>query len=148
MAYWKYLNGLSDYIMVRTEVNCNIEDAFNMWTLADHIKEWYFSTDDWHVTSVTSDLRIGGRLVIGMAEKNGSMSFDFSGCYVMLVPDEIVILRLDDGRDVQVHFEAIDDSHARVEEYFVPDGNAPRDMQEAGWQGIMNHFKSYAESNA
>jgi hypothetical protein len=56
-----------------------------------------------------------------------------SGAYVMA-----------DGRKVLVEFKQTPDGVV-VTETFYPENENPVDMQQAGWQAILNQFKQYAE---
>jgi len=56
-----------------------------------------------------------------------------SGAYVMT-----------DGRKVLVEFKQTPDGVV-VTETFDPENENPIDMQQAGWQAILNQFKQYAE---
>ena len=49
-----------------------------------------------------------------------------------------------DGRKVLVEFKQTPDGVV-VTETFDPENENPIDMQQAGWQAILNQFKQYAE---
>jgi hypothetical protein len=52
-----------------------------------------------------------------------------------------------DGRTVTVNFEAVDGG-TRIVETFDPETQNAPEMQRAGWQSIMDNFKTHAEAQA
>jgi hypothetical protein len=46
---------------------------------------------------------------------------------------------------MQVTFEATE-AGTKVTEHFEPENENPEDLQQEGWQMILNNFKSYAEN--
>ncbi|HWH07417.1 MAG TPA: SRPBCC domain-containing protein, partial [Candidatus Paceibacterota bacterium] len=53
---------------------------------------------------------------------------------------------MEDGRKVTVTFTP-DETGVRVVETFDPESENPREMQQAGWQAILDNFKKYVEAN-
>jgi hypothetical protein len=53
---------------------------------------------------------------------------------------------LDDGRKVWIEFSP-EGNGTKVVERFEPDTHHPAEMQQAGWQAIMDNFKTYTESH-
>jgi uncharacterized protein YndB with AHSA1/START domain len=92
----------------------------------------------------TIDLQVGGKFVATMASKDGSMSFDFIGIYDEIEEHKRILYHTTDDRVVEVLFEATEEG-TRVTETFDAENMNPVDMQQAGWQAILNNFKAYAE---
>lgn len=82
-----------------------------------------------------------------MAAKDGSMSFDFSGTYDSVEVHQSIKYTIDDGRKVTVTFTNTTEG-VLIQSDFEPETNNPDDMQQGGWQAILNSFKEYAEANA
>jgi len=81
-----------------------------------------------------------------MAAKDGSVEFDFKGRYVLVeAPKEIEYL-IEDGRRVIIKFEAITENSVKITEQFDPEQIHSEDLQQQGWQAILNQFRKYAES--
>jgi uncharacterized protein YndB with AHSA1/START domain len=80
-----------------------------------------------------------------MEAKDGSEGFDFSGVYTEIVALKVIAYTMDDGRTARVTFEENGDS-TLVTEVFEAEQLNPVDMQQAGWQMILDNFKRYAES--
>lgn len=53
---------------------------------------------------------------------------------------------LADGRQVEISFEDADGKTLVTEVFDLEDQN-PLDLQETGWQAILDNFKKYAEHN-
>jgi uncharacterized protein YndB with AHSA1/START domain len=134
-------------ITVETVVNVSVEKAWEVFNEPEQIKKWAFASDDWHAPYSENDLRTGGKVKTTMAAKDGSMSFDFEGTYTNVEPNSIIEYALGDGRTVKVVFEA-QGSTTKVTETFDPEGTHPREMQQGGWQAILNNYKKQAEISA
>jgi uncharacterized protein YndB with AHSA1/START domain len=81
-----------------------------------------------------------------MAAKDGSFSFDFEGVYEKVIPHQLIEYGMSDGRKVKVVFEQKGDA-VHVLESFDAENINPVEMQQAGWQAILNNFKKHAEGN-
>jgi uncharacterized protein YndB with AHSA1/START domain len=132
-------------ITVYTEVLGELGKVWNAWTSPEHIVHWNFAADSWHAPAAVNDLRVGGKFSYRMEAKDGSMGFDFSGVYSEIIEHELIAYTMDDGRKARVTFEALGES-TLVTEVFEPETmNAP-ELQQAGWQMILDNFKRHAES--
>ena len=133
-------------ITVEAIVNQPIDKAWEMWTKPEHITQWCFASDDWHAPNSTSDFKVGGKLSTRMEAKDGSFGFDFWGIYNDIKPNEKVGVIMGDDRNWDTYFSVIDGGVKVVEEFEAESEN-PVEMQQAGWQMILNNFKKYAESH-
>ncbi len=132
-------------ITVETTVKEPIEKVWNCWITPAHIKQWNNASPDWHTPAAGNDLREGGRFSFTMAAKDGSFSFDFGGTYDAVILHERIAYTMDDGRRAEVLFR-VDGKDTFIAETFDPEGmNAP-EMQQAGWQAILDNFKRYTEA--
>jgi uncharacterized protein YndB with AHSA1/START domain len=135
---------MSDPITVSTTVNVSAHRAWVLWTIPEHIVHWNNASDDWHTPQASNDLQVGGKFVFTMAARDGSFSFDFSGIYSEVVDNQRIAYAMPDGREVVVTF-AEQDGNTVVTETFDPENDNPLEMQQAGWQAILDNFKRYAE---
>lgn len=71
---------------------------------------------------------------------------NFSGIYDEVIFHELVSYTLDDGRKVKITFND-KGSHTDIVEVFEAETTHPIEMQQHGWQRILNNFKTYAEQN-
>jgi uncharacterized protein YndB with AHSA1/START domain len=131
-------------ITVSCVVNAPVNHVWTCWTAAEHMVNWNFASDDWHCPAATNDLQVGGKFVATMAAKDGSMSFDFIGTYDEIATHKYIRYHGTDNRVVEVSFEATENG-ILITETFDAETVNPVEMQQAGWQAIMNNFKAYAE---
>lgn len=134
-------------ITIKTQVNAPVEKVWKYWTEPEHITQWNAASDDWHTPRAENDLRTGGRFTSRMEAKDGSMGFDFGGVYDEVKNHEVIAYTMDDGRKVVVEFSS-DGNSTHVIETFDPEDQNSREMQQEGWQSILNNFKKYAESKS
>lgn len=133
-------------VTISAQVNAPVEKTWDYFFNPVHIVKWNSPSDDWHTPSASGDLRPGGRFTSRMEAKDGSMGFDFGGTYDEVVANEFVSYTMDDGRKVTIRFTATEDGTAIVEN-FDPEDMNPVEFQQAGWQAILNSFKTYTENN-
>jgi uncharacterized protein YndB with AHSA1/START domain len=133
-------------ITVKNILNAPIEKVWEYWTKEEHVKNWNFGASDWHCPNATNNLQVGGEFHYTMAAKDNSFSFDFWGTYQKIEPEKLLEITLGDGRQMKVEFEYTLDGTV-VTEQFEPETQNPEEMQKAGWQMILDNFKSYVEQS-
>ncbi len=133
-------------ITISTSVNQRVETIWNAYNSSEDIMQWNQASDDWHCTSSTNDLRVGGKFKNRMEAKDGSMGFDLSGTYDLVKQHEALGYKLDDGRKVMISFEPHGDT-TKITESFEAESTNPVEMQQAGWQAILDNFKKYTEAD-
>lgn len=132
-------------IKVEVTIKAKIEKVWELWITPKHIVKWNKASDDWHTPTAENDFRIGGKFVFHMEAKDKSFGFDFSGEYTKIEPYRKINYTLDDGRKVEVLFNAIGDT-TFISEVFEAEGSNSTELQKSGWQAILNNFKKYAET--
>ncbi|MFT3827843.1 MAG: SRPBCC family protein [Chitinophagaceae bacterium] len=133
-------------ITVHNTIKAPVEKVWRFWTEPDHIQQWNFASDDWHTPWATSDLRPGGKFTLRMEAKDGSFGFDFSGIYNEMKVNRFLKYTIEDGREVSVTF-APDGNITHVTETFEAEDMHTLEMQQSGWQAILDNFKKYTEGN-
>jgi uncharacterized protein YndB with AHSA1/START domain len=133
-------------IIVETKVAAPIKKVWHAWTTPDDIKHWNAASDDWHTTTATVDLRVGGAFSSRMEAKNGSMGFDFAGTFTRIA-EHTVIESSFGGRTLLVEFIETPDG-VTVRETFDADPSHSAEQQQHGWQAILHNFKRHVEANA
>lgn len=134
-------------VTVSTLVNAPLETVWEYWTKPEHIQNWNAASPDWHTPHATNDLRVGGKFQSRMEAKDKSAGFDFEGIYTEVMPQEKITYAMEDGRKVEVLFETTEEG-VRVTETFDIEQLNSADMQRAGWQSILDNFKTYTEQGA
>ena len=132
-------------ITVQAKVNAPVDKVWELWTGPEHIKKWNAASPDWHTTTATNDLRVGGIFSSRMESRDGSMGFDFGGVYDEVKTNELISYTLGDERKVRVTFTE-KDSSTNISEIFEAETTNPVEMQKAGWQAILDNFRKYVES--
>jgi uncharacterized protein YndB with AHSA1/START domain len=131
-------------ITVQTIVHAPLAKVWRAYCSADDIVQWNAASDDWHTTRAEVDLRVGGALVYRMEARDGSSGFDFAGTYQEVEPERVLAYDFFD-RSARVDFA---DGAGGVTDTVTFDAETenPIEMQQAGWQAILNRFKSYVEA--
>lgn len=124
-----------------------VSKVWELWTRPEHIVKWTFASSDWHCPHASNDLKPGGTFLTRMEARDGSAGFDFTGTYLDVSEMHLFRYRIEDGRQVDVSFEEVQEG-TRITETFDPENIHPADMQKTGWQSILDNFVSYAESLA
>lgn len=132
-------------ITVQTTVNAPVQKVWESFTQPDHITKWSFASDDWHTPWSKNDLRPGGAFSSRMEAKDGSFGFDFGGIYDAVTENEYMEYTLGDGRKVKINFSQ-EGNATKVAESFEAEDMNPVEMQQGGWQAILDNFKKYTES--
>jgi uncharacterized protein YndB with AHSA1/START domain len=133
-------------ITVSVTVNAPIQKVWQFWTLPEHITQWNFASEDWHAPKAENDLRAGGKFLSRMEAKDGSFGFDFWGVYDEIKENELITYTMGDGRKAKISF--INEGNAtKVIETFEAENENSIELQQGGWQAILNNFKKYSEGN-
>lgn len=133
-------------VTVQAVIQAPVEKVWTYWTEPVHITKWNQASEDWHAPKAENDLRIGGTFVTRMEAKDGSMGFDFGGTYDVVKQHEAIGYTMEDGRRVDIAF--VDKgSETEVIETFDLESTHSAEMQQAGWQAILDHFKAYTEQS-
>jgi uncharacterized protein YndB with AHSA1/START domain len=132
-------------ITVAVSVAVPVATAWKVWTTPEDICNWNHASDDWHTTHAENDLRPGGRFLSRMEAKDGSFGFDFYGTYDRIIPEQLIEITLGDNRKVKITFTEEEGSTKLVETFEAESVNS-LELQQFGWQAILDNFKKYTES--
>lgn len=135
----------SKKIKVEVIVEKPIEKVWQFWTIPKHITNWNFASEDWHCPKAENDLKKGGKFSFTMASKDDKISFDLGGVYDKIIENEQISYSLDDGRKVDNHFKKIEKG-TKIVSIFEAEKSNPIEMQQNGWQAILDNFKKYCEN--
>lgn len=133
-------------LTVEAIVNAPIDKVWTYWTSPEHLTKWNHASDDWHCPAAEINLTVGGKFSATMAAKDGSASFDFWGIYDAIETEKELHITTGDGRKWSVFFSAEGDA-TKVVESFEAETINPVELQQEGWQMILNNFKKYTETN-
>ncbi|MHC1683103.1 MAG: SRPBCC family protein [Clostridiaceae bacterium] len=131
-------------ITIKTTVNASVETVWSYWTEPEHIKKWNNASEDWHTPVAENDLRVGGKFHSRMEAKDGSFGFDFGGTYDEMKLHQVISYTLGDERKVKIIFES-KENNTEITETFEAEEENPIELQQTGWQAILDNFKKYVE---
>lgn len=131
-------------ITVQTTVNRPLETVWHCWTNPADVQQWNNASDDWHTPAASNDLRVGGSFSYRMEAKDGSFGFDFNGVYDVVEAHAEIEYSLEDARRVRITFVQ-DGDHTVVTETFDAETENSLELQQTGWQMILDNFKRYVE---
>ncbi len=132
-------------ITVEVTVKAPVEKVWQYFNAPEHIVNWAHASDDWHAPAASNDLQVGGKLTTTMAAKDGSFSFEFWGIYTEIVEHKFIAYTLGDDRKVTITFTS-QGNETKVVETFEAEDTHSIEMQQGGWQAILNNFKKYTEA--
>lgn len=89
-------------------------------------------------------MRKGGNFSWTMTSKDDKMGFDFGGIYDEIIQHKLISCSLDEWRNVEIKFTKKDDE-TLVEHIFELERTNLEQLQEGGWQTILNNIKGYVE---
>jgi len=138
------MNKDDNTITIKVEIEAPVEIVWKKWTTDHDIVKWNKASEDWHTPLVLNDLKPGGKFHYRMEAKDGSNGFDFDGIYDKIKRHELIEYSIVDGRKVQVQFDFPDDQTILTETFEAEKSN-PLEVQQAGWQSILDNFKKYVE---
>jgi uncharacterized protein YndB with AHSA1/START domain len=131
-------------ITVETTINAPLKKVWEFWTKPEHVMQWNHASDDWHCPYAENDLAENGKFKYTMASRDGKMSFDFEGIFTRIKEHEAINYLLGDGRTVEILFAGTD-GQVNVVETFEAEQINSVELQQAGWQSILNNFKKHVE---
>ena len=131
-------------ITIKSIVNAPVENIWKYWSEPEHIKKWNNASEDWHTTHAENNLRVGGKFLSRMEAKDGSFGFDFSGIYDEVKLYEVIAYTLEDGRKVKIIFVG-EEKKTEITIVFEAESTNSIEMQQGGWQAILDNFKKYTE---
>jgi uncharacterized protein YndB with AHSA1/START domain len=134
-------------ITVSARLAVPVEKAWQCWTDPEHITRWNAASPDWHTPSASLDLRPGGVFSFRMEARDGSMGFDFAGTVDEVRPMELIQYTIGDGRTWAVLFKPVDGA-TEVTEQFEAESENSRELQQQGWQSILDSFKRHTEARS
>ncbi|GAA6142501.1 SRPBCC family protein [Hydrogenophaga sp. 5NK40-0174] len=134
-------------IRIETRIAAPLATVWKAYVTPDDIVKWNAASDDWHTTRSTVDLKVGGNFSSRMEAKDGSFGFDMEGTYTEVVPEQRLAFAMPDGRQVAVDFVQDGDAVVVTTVFDAEDQN-PAEMQQQGWQAILDNFGRHVLTKA
>jgi uncharacterized protein YndB with AHSA1/START domain len=131
-------------ISVQATIHAPVETVWECWTSPENIVKWNNASDEWHTPRAQNDLRTGGTFNYRMEAKDGSFGFDFEGVYNEVILHKKINYTMGDGRKVKITFSSVYNQTVVVETFEAETTNSV-ELQQSGWQAILNNFKKHVE---
>ncbi len=132
------------FLEVSATIAAPLDQVWEKWTQAAHVVNWNFAHQSWCCPRAQVDFCVGGTSSYRMEAKDGSMGFDLDATFTAIEDHKQILSVLADGRKVAVDFSMVD-NQTEVIQRFEPEQENPLELQQGGWQAILNQFKSYCE---
>jgi uncharacterized protein YndB with AHSA1/START domain len=132
-------------IKIHAAIAANKQKVWHYYTSPEHITQWNFAHPSWCCPSASNQLEIGGRYLARMEARDGSFGFDFDATYTEVIEGEGFSYEFG-GRHASVSFKE-EQGQTLLSISFEPETENSIEMQEQGWQAILNNFKEYTENN-
>ena len=131
-------------ITIKATIAADKQKVWDYYTKPEHIMKWNFAADTWHCPSASNNMQVGGKYLARMEAKDGSFGFDFEATYNEITDGESYTYTMPDNRVVNVLFHE-DGNQTEVSIIFDPENENPVELQQQGWQAILDNFKGYVE---
>lgn len=135
---------MNNPICIAAHSQASLQTVWDCFTQAQHVTGWNFASADWFCPAAQNDLRPGGRFSYRMEARDGSFGFDLEGQFDRVEGPALLTYHFDDDRRIEVRFTATP-TGTRIEQDFEAENQNPREMQEQGWQAILNNFAAYCD---
>lgn len=132
-------------ITIAATVTASVERVWDAWTQPEHITKWNFASEDWHCPKVSNDLRVGGKYSARMEAKDGSFGFDFEAVYNEVILHQKITFTMTDGRVATTTFQ-VQGTNVKVATTFDAENENSIELQQQGWQAILNNFAAYVSA--
>ena len=131
-------------ITIQVTVLADRNKAWSHYTEPAHITQWNFASEDWCCPAASNDLVAGGKFSWRMEAKDGSFGFDFEGVFTEIVPLEKLKYVFMDQREAEISFSDLSEG-TLVKIVFDAENENSLELQQSGWQSILNNFKLHTE---
>ena len=132
-------------ITVETNIKAPIDIVWEVWTKPQYIMKWNYASPDWHTPQAENDLKVGGKFSSRMEAKDGSFGFEFWGIYDNVKDKQYIEYTMGDGRKAWITFTSFG-HETKITETFEAETENTLELQQLGWQAILDNFKNYTES--
>jgi uncharacterized protein YndB with AHSA1/START domain len=133
-----------EFLEVSAQISAPLAEVWTKWTQAAHVVNWNFAHESWCCPKAEVDFEVGGSTNYRMEAKDGSFGFDLKATFLEIEANTFIATELEDGRKVQVKFTS-GDNFVVLQQRFEPETENTLELQQQGWQAILNQFKTYCE---
>ena len=136
---------MENKITVNATIEAPMSKVWDYYTNPKHIVNWNFADTSWHCPTASNDMKVGGIYNARMEARDNSFGFNFEAVYVEILEGESFVYQFGDRQaTVQLSDQ---NGHTKLTIVFDPETQNSIELQQQGWQAILNNFKNYTESN-
>jgi uncharacterized protein YndB with AHSA1/START domain len=136
------LKNMEQTITITQRVMVPRELVFAAWTDPAQVVRWFYASAGWSTPFAEMNVVPQGEFRIGFQSPDGKHDFVFAGTYQEIVRPEYMVLVLDDGRSVTVHFDEAN-GETMVTLVVTLEQKNSVDQQREGWSAILRHLAEY-----
>lgn len=133
-------------ISIQATVLADRNKAWVHYTNPAHITQWNFASEDWCCPTASNELIVGGKFSWRMEAKDGSFGFDFEGVFREIVPLQKLKYVFMDQREAEISFTDLPEG-TLVKIVFDAENENSLELQQSGWQSILNNYKFHTEKS-
>jgi uncharacterized protein YndB with AHSA1/START domain len=147
---------MNNSITIKTTILSYLTIVWDCYTMPEHIINWNFASQEWCCPTAINDLKVNGLFNYRMEAKDGLVGFDFCGYYTEVVDKHLIrytmgkpigeVLEL--ARKVEVKFQDLCNNTTQVTVIFEIENENSLELQQSGWQSIIDNFKQYTEKHS
>ena len=130
-------------ITIETKIAAPLADVWRAFNAPDDIVQWDAS-EEWHTTSASNDLMVGGKLLLRLEANDGGAGFDFAATYTRIELYRVIEFRDDEERLARLEFIQ-SDTGVTLRQTFDAEANLPEEQQRVEWQTVLDRFARYVE---
>ena len=145
MYFWIFISLMEKITLnVNIVIKADLPTVWEYWHTPEHILNWNHASDDWYCPAAENDFRPNGQFKYTMSSKDNATSFDFEGTYQSITNQRRIDYIISDGRQVKTYFTE-DEHGTHISISFEAEDTFALEIQEQGWQAILDSFKAYTE---
>lgn len=135
-----------NWLRIQSTIDAPVSKVWAYFNDPAHIIKWNSPHESWHTTTAINDFFVGGKFNYRMEAVDGSAGFDFWGIYTQITTHQVIEYTLGDERRVKIVFTEKGDQTEIVEDFMAESENS-LELQQSGWQAILDNFSGYTQNN-
>lgn len=140
------MQNMATTLTIQAEIHAPIEKVWKYWTSPEHITQWNFADPSWQCPWAENDLQPGGVYKARMEARDGSFGFEFEAVYDEVSFPSVIAYTMADGRKAVTNFSE-SGNITQVTTRFDAESQHSPEMQQKGWQAILDNFSKYTETH-
>ena len=132
----------NDTILITRVIDAPIARVYQAFLAPEDLVHWSHAGGGWVTPYARVDAKPGGEFHIGYSSGDGKQTFDFTGTYDELIPNEKIVYTIIDGRRVWIAFSD-EDGKTRVDLTLTLETENTAELQRKGWGEHLVNLEAY-----